>query len=556
MTANHILLFRLAELMLKHEQQMLPVDLLFDDEQISDFVKSIQIDSPYQKLLLEGVLTEAVRDEKLYVSFSVERYFHYVLGMVLEAKCMNHSAQDIFDTISNNKLNGITEGLEYFLLRKVENQKFEVLLWFIDYGVGFNSSTVNALAYGYIRASSNLNSQTIGDISKAIFATPTINDINVIHDVINKLEQLQKKDVLGLVYESVLKYIEPKTAKTAQIFANITQYLSTDEKIENLDFLTTLNFDLNNIEVVNFHQSIGSEWDRLGKYENSIKAFNKALSVITPILDNYRSEFAEINNNLGIALMHVGKLDESLEHFNISLEIYIAHFGPEHYSIGTIHNNIGQLFQDKGDLEKALEYYQKALNKDKILYGNYHPNTATTLNNIGSLYVATCKFEDAKTCYDKSLRIFLRIFGELHQWTATIYNNMSLLDVKQNKITSAIEYSQKALYIIENVFGVEHPWYATTVNNIGGIYMESGDLDNAMLYFNKGLIIKRRIHEENHPSIGISIYNIGKCFHDLGDTKQALIYYDKAYVIFKMSLGEEHPNSKRIIDKISQFDDL
>ncbi len=71
MTANHLLLYRLAELMLQHEQHILPVDLLFDDGQIGDFVKSIQIDSPYQQMLLEGVLTESVRDEKLYVSFNV-----------------------------------------------------------------------------------------------------------------------------------------------------------------------------------------------------------------------------------------------------------------------------------------------------------------------------------------------------------------------------------------------------------------------------------------------------------------------------------------------------
>ena len=55
MTDNHQLLYRLAELMLQHEQHILPVDLLFDDEQIGDFVKSIQIDSSYQQMLLEGV---------------------------------------------------------------------------------------------------------------------------------------------------------------------------------------------------------------------------------------------------------------------------------------------------------------------------------------------------------------------------------------------------------------------------------------------------------------------------------------------------------------------
>ena len=83
MTGNHQLLYRIAELMLQHEQHVLPVDTLFDDDQIGDFVKSIQIDSPYQQMLLEGVLTEIVRDEKLYVSFTVEGYFHYILGEVL-----------------------------------------------------------------------------------------------------------------------------------------------------------------------------------------------------------------------------------------------------------------------------------------------------------------------------------------------------------------------------------------------------------------------------------------------------------------------------------------
>jgi len=57
--------------------------LLFDDIQIVDFAKSIQIDSPYQQMLLEGILTESIHGEKLYVSFTVEGYFHFVLGDII-----------------------------------------------------------------------------------------------------------------------------------------------------------------------------------------------------------------------------------------------------------------------------------------------------------------------------------------------------------------------------------------------------------------------------------------------------------------------------------------
>jgi hypothetical protein len=117
MTSSHLLIYRLAELMLKHEQHFLPVDLLFDDDQIGDFVKSIQIDSPYQQMLLEGVFTESVKEEKLYVSFTVEGYFHYVLGIVMESKYSNLATKDIYNILSKNNLKGIKEGLEHLLIR-------------------------------------------------------------------------------------------------------------------------------------------------------------------------------------------------------------------------------------------------------------------------------------------------------------------------------------------------------------------------------------------------------------------------------------------------------
>ena len=53
----HKLILQLAKRMLEQEKHILPVDELFDDDVIGDYVKSIQIDSPYQQMLLEGVLT-------------------------------------------------------------------------------------------------------------------------------------------------------------------------------------------------------------------------------------------------------------------------------------------------------------------------------------------------------------------------------------------------------------------------------------------------------------------------------------------------------------------
>lgn len=134
MTDNHLLLYRLAELMFEHEQHILPVDLLFDDEQIGDFVKSIQIDSPYQQMMLEGVLTESVQEHQLYVTFTVEGYFHFVFGDWLYKKSKNQRFVYLSDLLNSNRLNGLNHAVSQCLIRCASNGEYEAIFQFIDVG--------------------------------------------------------------------------------------------------------------------------------------------------------------------------------------------------------------------------------------------------------------------------------------------------------------------------------------------------------------------------------------------------------------------------------------
>lgn len=134
MTDNHLLLYRLAELMLRHEQHVLPVDTLFDDDQIGDFVKSIQIDSPYQQLLLEGVLTESIREDKLYVTFTVEGYFHHVLGDWLYENSKIQRYIYLSDLLYRNRLNGLSGAVGQCLIKCASSRDYEPIFKFIDSG--------------------------------------------------------------------------------------------------------------------------------------------------------------------------------------------------------------------------------------------------------------------------------------------------------------------------------------------------------------------------------------------------------------------------------------
>jgi tetratricopeptide (TPR) repeat protein len=553
MTSNHLLLYRLAELMLQHEQHLLPVDLLFDDEQIGDFVKSIQIDSPYQQLLLEGVLTESVNAEKLYVSYTVEGYFHFVLGEVLESKFTNFAPNDIFEFLNSNKLIGLNEGFKQFLIRRVDKNDLDILLWFIDFGVNLTNLAIDPLAHAFLLSSSSGESPSSNSISQSLFATPTENDVKLVLAIIDKLDRLQKQTVLNKILSDVLSFIEPDTPQKARLFIHSIKYLNSTDKLTRLEHLSSLNFVQNDLETVKFYQTIGSEWNALGNYSNSIDSYKKALEVIDKGNAIDIEITAEINNNLGIALQHAGQLDESLKCYSKAVETYSTHFGSNYIAISTIYNNLGLVHQDKGNYDEAHKYYNLALNSDEKNYGTHHPNTATTYNNIGSLNNRQANYSEAKKYYDKALKIFLTVFGNYHEWTATLYNNIALVDLNLKCFDDAHQNYHKALNILEQLFGTNHPWYAATISNIGGVYQESGDFDKAIVYFEKGLNFKLESFGKDHPSVGISYNNIAKCYFDLQKHDLAKLNYNKALVIFTQALGEQHPHTNLVRKKLENL---
>ena len=200
MTTNHILLYHLAERMLEQQQHILSVDELFDDDIISDYVKSIQIDSPYQQMLLEGVLTESVRDEKLFVSFTVEGYFHFVLGDVIFDQSKEKDHTYLIELLQNNRLIGIKEGVEQCVIQEVNQGKLDRLVAMIDVGGVAESVARFPLVHAFMK-------NKVEDVFFTLMENPSTSDWNVIKHVRGILLSNQKQQVVdqldGIIKESI-----------------------------------------------------------------------------------------------------------------------------------------------------------------------------------------------------------------------------------------------------------------------------------------------------------------------------------------------------------------
>lgn len=61
----------------------------------------LQIDSLYQQLIFEGVITETIKHERVLVIFTVEGYFYYILGEVIEQQTADKGAPPLKELLEN-----------------------------------------------------------------------------------------------------------------------------------------------------------------------------------------------------------------------------------------------------------------------------------------------------------------------------------------------------------------------------------------------------------------------------------------------------------------------
>jgi tetratricopeptide (TPR) repeat protein len=606
MTSNHLLLYRLAELMLEHEQHILPVDLLFDDEQIGDLVKSIQIDSPYQQMLFEGVLTESVREEKLYVSFTVEGYFHYVLGEVIYNKTQGKGAEALKKIVDNNKLNGAKEGVEQCLIRDVKNGLSQRVIELIDLGGESLNACVFPLAQLFLIAAPKNNipfnedkiNEHITLKLQDLFSEASHNDLDVLQKTIELLIKNQRTGICIIIHKALVNYLEPHTILHATLLAKAAKHLEKRDvmpllaKLEksdlynaSLEYTTYLNsmaelynYISDHKKAIENHQNslrihiqlfgqihsnigvnyngLGYEWSKLGNFNKALEYYKKSLSIRLKLYSNSHAEISQSYNNLGFIWRQKGDLNLAIEFYEKSLSDRFKINGAQHPSTAISLNNLGMVWRDKGELNKALEFNENALSIFLNVYGEEHYSSATCLTSIGIVWGEIGNDDKALEYYNRALLTFIKINGEDHSSVASIYNNIGYVWVKKGKYDKAVSYYEKSLDIRINACGDSHIDTGQSYNNLGHVWSKIGDFDLAIMYYKKSIDITINVHDNKFHSLGFTYNSIGDLYNKKVDEKRARIYYEKARRIFYYSNGVNHPHTKLLEEKINKLNDL
>ena len=437
MTNNKLLLFRLAELMLELEQHVLLVDNLFDDEQIGDNVKSIQIDSPYQQMILEGVLTESVQNEMLYVSFTVEGYFHFILGEVIYHQSSNKESSYLNNLLYHNRLNGINEGVEQCLIIEVNQGSLGRLVELIDEGGEAEKVARFPLVHAFMK-------NNVEDVFQTLMENQSIYDWNVIKQVRGILLENQKQFVVekldGIIKESI------------QLKNTIDDLLLCDNKLEFHDALTLISFytELNALDqaknfytqfieeaekrnyrdslVVALEQLGDSEYKRSGQdgYKAAMEALSRAAEMRESETLLQKDKLKNTYRLLGFAYLSLGlQIVKSTEYFEKSKAIMLEE-SSDSVELAEINLYIGLVNFWRGlrgvgrwghadstllegveiDLfEYADEQFQLAFNYHFKHLGKTHPQTLKAIHYLQENRYAMGNYEKAISWLKKYVEV-------------------------------------------------------------------------------------------------------------------------------------------------------
>jgi len=566
MTDSHLLLYRLAELMLLNEQHILPVDFLFDDEKIGDFAKSIQIDSPYQQMLLEGVLTESVRDEKLYVSFSVEGYFHYVLGEVIYKKSEKKGAEYLKEIIEKNRLNGAKEGVEQCLIRDVQKDYFTRLIWLIDHGAKHLEICVVPLSYAFLQPEKKINSQENADIDYAeqvnrvlneLFNLPSTNDFNILELTITHLEGIQKYDHISSIYKRFNEIIEPNNLFEANAYIKSINYIQYNHRREKLNQLIDKTQTLEkNEELAYFFYTLAQQFQKIAEHEIAINYYEKGLTIALKIHGNQHQSISACYHNLGDCWSEKSEYDKAIHYYKKSLEIRINSHDNQHITIGETYNNLGMTLIETSKYDLAIDYLEKSLQIHLKVCGKIHPSTATVYNNIALALNEKGDCNKAISYHEQVLSIDMMVYGSEHSLTGTTYNNLGSVWNSNEDYDKAINFYEKSLNIALKNEGESHPSTAIVYDNLGTAWCNKNKIKIAKEYYNKAFEIRLKTLGDYHVATGKSYNNIGNIFKMELDFQNAFNYYSKAYQIFKDKLGEAHQYTLLLNEKINKLNDI
>jgi len=465
--------------------------------------------------------------------------------------------------VEENKLNGAKEGVEQCLLRDVQKDEMNRLIWLIDSCDSHLSLFTLPLSNVFLVAGFQNNStELFTEIIKNLLKNKTENDLILLENVMGFFIKSQRHHFymsLALcIFETklpkntrsvklklhALKYIDKARRKTeidkiySQLRANkfnrenaliyielgLGYRLISEYKAALSCFRIALELlgHLKNQITIKCHESLGLIYSDLGNYSLSLEHHNIALSMTRK---SYGKEyFGAYNSYLQIgSILHLidhKYIKKAINYLIKGLDLAIRHFGSKHTEVAIIYNNLGITYAKNKDNSNAENSYLKAYEIFHFIYPKNSPWIATVSNNLASLYSNIGDLEKAQVFQKDAIDIIIYNYGEYDVMTAITRSTYAKILILLNRKKEAIEQYQKTIKTFKKKLPNDHIYLQKAHSNLGVVYMENGTFSLAITCFLNSLKVLD-YHGDKYLNKKLELINwIMKCYQETGNLKK------------------------------------
>ena len=529
MKENELLLLRLVELMFDKQQTFLLLDELYEDEIVGSYIRNIQIDSPYQQLLFEGVLSQFSQGEELVVSITVENYFHHLLGLILQKDDRYQSSESLIQLVKSNNLKGVKEGVSNLLSFDVEVLNFDRITQLIDLSEG-DEAILGICVLPVINA---LQIFGIKEILDLLLKSTSENDYSLLLKVLDELELFQLHQLKSDLKIQLINKIQILSTYSVLLFLESLYQVENDLFNKNAHKL---------IEVDKHRDQESEVLFKLLKVKNHRAEYDYCISLCKRMYKQFPKIDSKLNAQIQFILAELLYRKGDYVKCEEILTTLLPLESSESFKI-KLFNLLGDLYQNIGDYESSLKYHTENLNLKETVFGKNHIEYAYTINNIGVVYYSQKKYNLALDMYVFCKDIREKIVNPDDVLLSNSYGNLGDVYLNLNDFNNAEKYYIKSLENRLLNFGESHPYVASSFLRVGDVSLAKNNFEGAKINFSKSLKIRISLLGKDHPLLASNYLSFGKYYLVTNHTKKAILNLKRGINIENKTYGDSHEHT-------------
>lgn len=246
----------------------------------------------------------------------------------------------------------------------------------------------------------------------------------------------------------------------------------------------------------------------LGKYTNSERLMDIAISSQTPILGDTHPVILKMKTRRGNALMELG----------------------QHHAAESVFLALYRVYRAEGDGSESARVWI-LIHHSEVLYrlGRYK-EAEKEFGSIAS-WMAICPAYKKQYMWSKTL------------WAQTL--------LKLDKFVEAEQKYRDLLAMSTAEFGPEHPKTIMNISNLAGVQMAMGKTKESIKQHTEIYSVATRIQGLNHPDTLKKGADLGSCLTELGFFEEAEEFLREILTREEKVYGSEHPMALKTLNKLA-----